>query len=163
MSEPTGLEHIKDDQFHESTFEAICNSFSLGPVRIDYCVWMSAPSVLFHVFIEDTRIGTGFLTEQDRCSTVLGARNGVRTSVTLCLDPDNRRVTYELETCLVLNHFACKAISGVLFLVVTGHRPLRVAPSSPRPSPVSRSGSLDREAISSEPHVLCVLRLPRHR
>jgi hypothetical protein len=115
MIEPTGLKDIKDDQFHGSILENVCNSFSMGPVRIDYCVDLSRPSVFLKVFINDEPIGIALLTEQDRCSTIMGGRNGVRTAITLCLDPDKREVTYEIETCLILYHWGCSRVRGILY------------------------------------------------
>ena len=109
----TGLAHIKDEQAHESLFNQVCNSFSIGPLKIDYCVDLAIPQVTFSVFLAGIKIGGGTINPQHPCVTVGGGVAGFKAEATLCVDPAKKQVTYEIEICAPF--VGCKKYKGVLF------------------------------------------------
>lgn len=109
----TGLKHIQDNQVHESIFNAVCNSFSWGPLKIDYCVDLTIPQVTFHVFLAGIQIASGTINPQNPCVTVGGGALGFKAEVTLCIVPDKKQVTYKAEVCAPI--VGCTSKSGILF------------------------------------------------
>lgn len=108
----TGLDHISADELHESALTSFCNSISLGPLKIDYCIDLSIPQVSFQVYLAGIRIGGGTLNPSNPCVKVGGGALGFKAEVELCLDVAKRQVTYEVEVCAF---GSCTKYKGVLF------------------------------------------------
>lgn len=113
MAEATGLKHIQDNQIHESALQTFCNSISIGPVKVDYCLDLSVPQLTFQVFLAGVQIGSGTINPQNPCVTIGGSVAGFKAEVTLCIDPSKQQVTYEIEVCAPI--VGCKKWAGVLF------------------------------------------------
>lgn len=109
----TGLEHIKDNQFHESVFNEVCNKFSWGPLEIDYCLDLTIPQVTFSISVKGIKIGSGTINPTHPCLTIGGSVLGVKAEVTVCIDPAQKQVTYDAELCIPL--LGCQSKKGILF------------------------------------------------
>ncbi len=109
----TGLVHIEDNHAHESTLSQFCNSLSIGPLKIDYCVDLTIPQVTFQVYLAGIKIGGGTINPEHPCIKVGGGALGFKAEVELCLDVENRQVTYDVEVCIPIA--GCKRHKGVLF------------------------------------------------
>ncbi len=109
----TGLEHIADNQLHESAFSTFCNSISFGPLKIDYCVDLSIPQVTFQVYLGGVHIGGGTVNPSNPCIKVGGGALGFKAEVELCLDVAKQQVTYEIEVCAPF--VGCTKYKGILF------------------------------------------------
>lgn len=110
---PTGLRHIEDFQIDEAAFLQYCNHFSVGPLKIDYCVDLTVPRVTFSVFLAGVRIGGGTIDRSEPCVKVGGGAGGFKAEVELCLDLDRKRVVYQIELCAPI--VGCRDHKGVLF------------------------------------------------
>lgn len=109
----TGLAHIQDNQVHESTMQRFCNSFSIGVLKIDYCVDLAVPQVSFDVYLAGIKIGGGTINPEHPCIKIGGGALGFKAEVELCLDIDKKRVTYEIELCAPF--VGCTKYKGTLF------------------------------------------------
>ncbi|MEM7052635.1 MAG: hypothetical protein AAF604_23430 [Acidobacteriota bacterium] len=108
----TGLRHIEDDQIHESTLSQLCNSFTIGALKIEYCVDLSVPQVTFQIYLAGIKIGGGTINPSDPCLKIGGGALGFKAEVELCLNADDSEVTYEIELCVPV--LGCKTYKGVL-------------------------------------------------
>lgn len=113
MAEATGLKHIADTQLHESAFNNFCNSLTIGPVKVNYCIDLTIPQVTFQVYLAGIQIGSGTIDPQHPCVTIGGSVAGFKAEVTLCVDPAKKQVTYEIEVCAPI--VGCKKWTGILF------------------------------------------------
>src|ERR1700682_1800851 len=77
------LDHVKEGQLHESALQQFCNSFSVGPVKLDYCVDLSVPQVSFEIYVAGVRIGGGIINPQHPSVTIGGSVDGFKAEVTL--------------------------------------------------------------------------------
>ncbi|MEM7049313.1 MAG: hypothetical protein AAF604_06625 [Acidobacteriota bacterium] len=109
----TGLKHIESHQVHESALTQVCNSFSIGPLKIDYCVDLTIPQVTFQVYLAGIKIGGGTINPSNPCIKIGGGALGFKAEVELCIDVDRQQVTYEIEICAPFA--GCKDYKGVLF------------------------------------------------
>jgi hypothetical protein len=109
----TGLDHIQDNQLHESVFNLVSNSISIGPLTITYTVDLSIPQVTFTLSLAGVNIGGGTINPQHPCVTVGGGALGFKAEATLCVDPAKKQVTYNVQICAPF--VGCKTFEGVLF------------------------------------------------
>jgi hypothetical protein len=107
------LQHIADDQFHESIFLMTSHTFSWGPLTIEYSVDISVPQVTFSLSIAGHRIGGGTLNPQHPCLKVGGGVSKVKAEVELCIDVAKKQLTYDATLCLPI--IGCHSKKGVLF------------------------------------------------
>ncbi|HVR97336.1 MAG TPA: hypothetical protein VMW27_12025 [Thermoanaerobaculia bacterium] len=113
MAEATGLRHIKDDQVSESFFQSFSNSFSVGPLKINYTVDLAIQQVTFQVYLVGIQIGSATINPQHPCATVGGGALGLKAEATLCIDPPKKKVTYDVEVCAPFS--GCRKWAGTLF------------------------------------------------
>ncbi len=109
----TGLAHIQDAQLDAAALEQFCNSLTLGPLKIEYCVDLSIPQITVNVYLAGIRIGGGTINPSNPSITIGGGALGFKAEVTLSADFNARQVTYQVEVCAPFA--GCKAYSGVLF------------------------------------------------
>ena len=57
-----GLKHIQDNQLHESVFNEVSNTFTWGPLKIEYTVDLTIPQLTFSVFLAGIKIASGNVT-----------------------------------------------------------------------------------------------------
>lgn len=97
----------------EAAFSQFCNSFSVGPVRIKYCLDLTVPQVTFEVYVVGVRIGGGTLNPSKPSLTVGGSVAGFTVKATLTVDFKARQIKYSIKVCVPI--LGCKTYSGVLF------------------------------------------------
>lgn len=107
------LAHIPENQLSADVFETFCNSVSIGPVKISFCVDTSTPRITVDIYLSGTRIGGGVLDPQHTTITVGGGIAGVRAEVKLEADFAKKRITYEIKVCLPV--IGCRKLTGTLF------------------------------------------------
>jgi len=106
------LQHIQDNQVHESIFSSTCHRFSWGPLEINFCVDTNPPQVTFTVYVAKVKIGSGTLNAQNPCVTVGGGAAGFKAEVELCVDVTQKQVTYKATVCAPI--VGCQSKSGIL-------------------------------------------------
>lgn len=109
----TALQHIQEGQLDASALEQFCNSFSVGPVRINYCVDLGIPQITVELYLAGVRIGGGTINPQHPTITVGGSVAGFKVEATLSADFNARQITYSITVCAPI--FGCKTYSGTLF------------------------------------------------
>ncbi len=109
----TNLDHIQSGEIHKSALQAFCNSTSIGPLEIKYCVDLTIPQVSFEVFLAGIKIGGGTVDPNNTCITVGGSVLGFTAQVELCLDVTKQEVTYDITLCVPI--LPCDTFKGVLF------------------------------------------------
>jgi hypothetical protein len=97
----------------EAAFSQFCNSFSVGPVRINYCVDLTVPQVTFEVYVVGVRIGGGTLNAANPTITIGGSVAGFTVEANLTVDFSARQITYSIRVCVPV--LGCRTYSGVLF------------------------------------------------
>lgn len=107
------LDHIQDNQLHDSALSQFCNSLTLGPLKIDYCVDLAVPQVTFQVYLANVKIGGGTLNPDHPCVEIGGGALGFKAEVELCIDVPGRQVTYDITVCAPFK--GCKSYKGILF------------------------------------------------
>jgi hypothetical protein len=112
-AEVTGLNHIQDNQIDERALQTFCNSVTIGPVKIEYCVDLTVPEITVKVYLAGILIGSGTINPSNPSITIGGSALGFKAEVTLTADFSKRQVTYKIEVCAPI--VGCKAYSGVLF------------------------------------------------
>jgi len=109
----TCLDHIQDNEIHESALSSFCNSLSIGPLKVEYCVDLTIPQVTFEVYLAGIKIGGGTINPDHPCVKVGGGAVGFKAQVELCLDVAKQQVTYDITVCVPI--LGCKDHKGVLF------------------------------------------------
>lgn len=107
------LAHIKEGQIHPNALQQFCNSFSVGPVTIHYCVDLTVPQVTFEVYVAGVRVGSGTINAQHPTVTIGGSVDGIKVEATLTVDFEKRQVTYKVTVCVPI--VGCTTYSGILF------------------------------------------------
>jgi len=107
------LAHVQEGQLHESALQQFCNSFSVGPVKVNYCLDLSIPQITVEVFVAGVRIGGGTINPQHPTVTIGGSVAGFKAEVTLTADFSKRQLTYKITVCVPI--LGCKNYDGVLF------------------------------------------------
>ncbi|HEX7150305.1 MAG TPA: hypothetical protein VF618_02370 [Thermoanaerobaculia bacterium] len=107
------LAHIKDGQLDAKALQQFCNSFSVGPLTINYCVDLSVPQVTFSVTLAGVTIGSGTLDAQTPSVTLGGSVAGFTAQVTLTADFGQTQVTYDITLCAPF--VGCTQHTGILF------------------------------------------------
>lgn len=97
----------------EATFSQFCNSFSVGPVTIKYCVDLTVPQITVEVYVLGVRIGGGTINPSNPSITIGGSVAGFTVQATLTADFKARQLTYQIKVCVPV--LGCKTYSGVLF------------------------------------------------
>jgi hypothetical protein len=110
---PKQLDYIQDYQLHESALTQFCNSLTLGPLKIDYCVDLSVPQVTFQVYLAGIKIGGGTINPDHPCVKIGGGVFGFKAEVELCIDAAGQKVTYDATVCAPF--VGCKSYKGILF------------------------------------------------
>jgi len=109
----TGLKHIPDNKLEKAALMTFCNSFSIGPVKVDYCLDLSVPEVRVEVYLLGVRIGGGTLNPSNPSVTIGGSVAGFKAEVTLTADFSAKQITYKVEVCAPI--VGCTDYDGVLF------------------------------------------------
>jgi len=107
------LAHIKDGQIDPKALQQYCNSFSVGPLTINYCIDLSGPQVTFTVTLAGVKIGSGTLNAQNPSVTLGGSVAGFTVQVTLTADFSTNQVAYDITLCAPIA--GCTQHTGVLF------------------------------------------------
>lgn len=107
------LAHIKDGQIDPKALQQFCNSFSVGPLTINYCIDPSGPQVTFTITLAGVKIGSGTLNAQTPTVTIGGSVAGFTAQVTLTADFSASQVTYDITLCAPI--VGCTQHTGVLF------------------------------------------------
>lgn|SRR6185295_17562426 len=107
------LPHVAENRIDPKTLDQFCNSVSIGPVKVDYCVDLSIPQVTFEVYLAGVRIGGGTLNTTTPTLTLVGAIQGFKVELTLTADFAAKTVTYRLVVCIP--DLGCVTHEGTLF------------------------------------------------
>jgi hypothetical protein len=107
------LAHVQDGQLDASALQQFCNSFSVGPVTIKYCVDLTVPQITVEIYLAGVRIGGATINPQHPSVTIGGSVAGFKVEVTLTADFSKRQLTYNITLCAPI--IGCKTYSGVLF------------------------------------------------
>lgn len=107
------LAHIEDGQLDAHALEQFCNSFSVGPVKINYCVDLSVPQITVDVSLAGVRIGGGVINAQNPSITIGGGAAGFKAEVTLTADFGAKQIKYDITVCVPI--LGCTSYDGVLF------------------------------------------------
>lgn len=107
------LVHLPEGHLAPAATQQYCNSFSLGPITLQYCVDSSIPQVTFNVTLLGGNIGSGVLNAQHPSATLGGSIAGFKAEVTLTADFQAEQVTYAITLCTPFG--GCKNYSGTLF------------------------------------------------
>ncbi len=107
------LAHIPEGHLHATVFESYCNSYSQGPIKIEYCVDLSIPQVSVAVYLVSVRIGGGTIDPSHPSITIGGGVAGFKAEVTLTADFGAKHLKYKIDLCAPL--VGCKTYNGTLF------------------------------------------------
>ncbi|HEX4962745.1 MAG TPA: hypothetical protein VF173_18055 [Thermoanaerobaculia bacterium] len=107
------LQHIKDNQVHESIFNSTSHRFSWGPLEINFSVDLNPPQVTFTVYLAKVKIGSGTINAQNPCVKVGGGAAGFKAEAELCVDVAKKQVTYDVTVCAPI--VGCQSKKGILF------------------------------------------------
>jgi predicted amidohydrolase len=109
---PTGLSHIQEGQLDERVFSLVCNTWTVGPLSIEFCYDLRVPSVSVTVKLLGTTIGTCTINPSNPQCTVSGSINGFKAEVTVRVDFDQKTITLTVELCAPI--IDCKDYSTTL-------------------------------------------------
>lgn len=107
------LAHIQEGQLHETAMQQFCNSFSVGPVRINYCIDLTVPQITFEIYVAGVRIGGGTINPQNPSVTIGGSVDGFKVEATLTADFPARQLKYKIVVCVPI--LGCTTYEGILF------------------------------------------------
>jgi len=110
---PKALGHIQDGQIDKAALAQFCNSVTIGPVKINYCIDTAVPQITIDVYVSGTRIGGGTINTSNPTITIGGSVAGFKAEVTLTANFSAKNVTYSITVCVPI--FGCTAYSGTLF------------------------------------------------
>ncbi|HEX6036408.1 hypothetical protein [Longimicrobium sp.] len=110
---PEALAHVPDGHLAPAALQQYCNSFSLGPITIQYCVDPGVPQVTYTVTLLGVSIGSGVLDTNDPSVTLGGSVAGFKAQITLAASFTEDQVTYDITLCTPFG--GCTEYSGVLF------------------------------------------------
>ena len=109
---PTGLAHVDDQQYAASALFSYSNSFSVGPLEIEYSVDTQNLEISVEVDLAGVQIGSGTLSASNPSLTLGGGVAGFKAEVTLTASFNQKQVTYALELCAPI--LGCTDYNGVL-------------------------------------------------
>jgi hypothetical protein len=104
---------VKEGQLHPSALQQFCNSVSIGPFRIEYCLDLSVPQITIEVYLSGVQIGGGTINTQNPSITIGGSVSGFKAEVTVTADFNKRQATYNITLCAPI--VGCTTYQGVLF------------------------------------------------
>ena len=96
---PTGLEHIQQGQLDERTFSQICNTWAVGPLLIEFCYDLHAPSVSATIKLLGATLGTCSINPSKPQCTLGGSVDGFKAEVTIRVNFDQKIITITAELC----------------------------------------------------------------
>jgi hypothetical protein len=96
---PTGLEHIQQGQLDERTFSQVCHKWEVGPLSIEFCYDLHAPSVSVTVKLLGVTLGTCAINPGKPQCTLGGSVGEFKAEVTLSVKFDQKIVTITAELC----------------------------------------------------------------
>jgi hypothetical protein len=109
---PTGLAHVTDQQYAASALFSYSNSFSVGPLTIQYSVDTQNLQISIEVDLLGVTIGSGTLSAANPSLTLNGGVAGFKAEVTLAASFSQRQATYAIELCAPI--LGCTDYNGVL-------------------------------------------------
>jgi hypothetical protein len=107
------LAHIEENRIDPTTLDQFCNSVTIGPVKINYCIDLTVPQITFEIYLAGVRIGGGTINTSNPTVTLGGSVDGFKAELTLTADFPGKKVTYKLTVCVPF--FGCTTYEGTLF------------------------------------------------
>ncbi|HVR39890.1 MAG TPA: hypothetical protein VMU84_12410 [Thermoanaerobaculia bacterium] len=112
-AQANALNHIQAGQVDATALQHYCNSFTLGPLKINYCIDPTVPQATFQISLAGAQIGSGTINAQNPSVTIGGSIAGFTAQVALTAAFSKSQLDYDITLCAPIA--GCKQYTGTLF------------------------------------------------